>query len=73
MTNNNDSPPMGAVIRDRRRELHKTQIEVASRARCSLPHLQNLERGYLPARSDVLLRIIAALDEIERERTEAGS
>jgi len=44
-----------------------TQRELAIAADCSLPSVGNLEAGVLPRRSEVVPRILAALDAAERE------
>jgi predicted transcriptional regulator len=52
-------------LRERRRAAGLTQQQLAYLADCSLTHLQLLERGYTPTRSEVRKRILAALRECE--------
>jgi predicted transcriptional regulator len=54
-------------VRERRIATGMTQRQLAIAADCSLPSVANLEAGVLPRRSEVVPRILAALDAAERE------
>jgi len=54
-----------ARLRARRRAVHLTQRQLAAAADCSLTTLSNIEAGCIPARSEVLGRILAALHRAE--------
>jgi transcriptional regulator with XRE-family HTH domain len=54
-------------VRERRIAAGMTQRQLAIAAGCSLPSVSNLEAGVLPRRSEVVPRILAALDAAERE------
>ena len=55
----------GADLRAMRHAANKTRQQVAGEARCSLSMLGILEGGYIPERSDVLPRVLAALNDVE--------
>lgn len=55
-------------MRSRRDRLRITRPQLAARAGCSLTYLQTIEAGIVPARSEVLPRVLAALDALEAER-----
>ena len=59
-------PAPDLSVRERRVVLGLTQRQLAIAARCSLPSVANLEAGVLPRRSEVVPRILAALDAAER-------
>jgi predicted transcriptional regulator len=59
--------PTASSVRERRIAAGMTQRELAIAADCSLPSVGNLEAGVLPRRSEVVPRILAALDAAERE------
>lgn len=52
---------LGALIRERRRELGLTQTEVAEVANTNLRFLSELERGKPTARLENVMRILATL------------
>lgn len=54
-------------IRALRRAAGLTQQETAARAGCSVAAIALFESGYRPTRSDVLPRVLAALDQAERQ------
>ena len=54
-------------IRERRRRLGMTRLELAVRAGCSPSYLQILEGGALPGLSRVMPRVDAALASLEHE------
>ncbi len=58
-------------VRQRRQAVGLTQIELAARAGCALSSVFNLEAGIVPRRSRVVPRILAVLDQAERDA--AGS
>lgn len=68
----------GGDLRARRRSLGLSQEEVARSADCSTGYIRLLERGFAPGHSDVLPRVIAALNDValggqsEREVTTAA-
>lgn len=49
-------------IRAGRTGLGLSQAALAGMAGCSIAFLGNLERGYVPARSEVIPRLLAAID-----------
>lgn len=57
-----------AGIRERRDRAGITRQQLAEAAACSISHLANLERGITLRYSDVLPRVLAALDELEGQR-----
>jgi predicted transcriptional regulator len=60
-------------LRERRLALGLTQQRLAQLAECSLSSVELLDRGLTPRyRSDVALRINAALTAIENERSEVA-
>lgn len=61
-----------SLLRDRRVAAGLTQRQLAIAARCSLPSVANLEAGVLPRRSNVVPRILAALEVAEREHARGG-
>jgi predicted transcriptional regulator len=61
----NANPERVDDLRARRNAVGLTQQRLAELARCSLAHLQLLERGYEPSRSRVRERIFAVLAEQE--------
>jgi predicted transcriptional regulator len=63
-----DCPPAGADLRARRAALGVTRQELAHEAPCSISYLGMLEQGIVPARSDVVPRVLAALDRLEASR-----
>jgi len=52
----------GTDLVQRRRQAGMTQIQLAIAARCSRSTIAILEAGYEPRHSDVLPRLLAALD-----------
>lgn len=49
-----------------------TRARLAVAANCSITYLQNIEAGVLPSRrSQVMPRLIAALDRLERDEADA--
>jgi transcriptional regulator with XRE-family HTH domain len=58
----------GGLIRETRRALHLSQEALARRANCSTVYIRLIESGYAPGHSDVLPRILAALDDAERDQ-----
>lgn len=54
-------------VRTRREHLDVTRAQLAVRARTSMTYLAAIEAGCIPARSAVLPRVLAALDELEAE------
>jgi predicted transcriptional regulator len=62
--NANDSPSTGGSLRQRRRRLNISQEDLARLADCSTGYVRLLERGFQPEHSDVLPRVIAALDSL---------
>ena len=63
--NANGTPASGVDLRARRRSLGLSQEAVARTAMCSTGYVRLLEAGFAPGRSDVLPRVIAALNDIE--------
>jgi predicted transcriptional regulator len=61
----NVNPGEVGGLRERRTSLGLTQQQLAHLASCSLAHLQLLERGYEPTRSDVRERVLAVLRDRE--------
>jgi transcriptional regulator with XRE-family HTH domain len=61
----NVNPDTAGELRERRLAAGLTQQQLANLADCSLTHLQLLERGYRPTRSEVRTRVLAALREHE--------
>lgn len=63
MTDTNS--PAGAELRARREALSLSRHRFATIADCSPNYLATLEGGFYPQESSVLLRVIAALEELE--------
>jgi transcriptional regulator with XRE-family HTH domain len=61
----NVNPDTAGGLRERRLATGLTQQQLANLADCSLTHLQLLERGYSPTRSEVRARVLAALRQYE--------
>lgn len=61
----NVNPDTAGGLRERRLAAGLTQQQLANLSECSLTHLQLLERGYRPTRSEVCTRVLAALREHE--------
>ena len=61
-TTNYDVERTRVDIKERRLSAGLTQQELAARADCSLAYVTMLERGLSPSRSNVLPRILRALD-----------
>ncbi len=59
-------------VRSRRLAARLTQIELAECAGCGWSTIRLFDRGYVPAHSDALERVLAVLDEAELEREAAG-
>lgn len=59
---------VGAHLRQRRRRLKLTQVQLASNADVALCTLQNFERGAIPKRSNALPALLAALSRAEAEQ-----
>lgn len=57
------NPDTANGLRKRRLAAGLTQQQLANLADCSLTHLQLLERGYTPTRSEVRSRVLALLRE----------
>lgn len=55
--------PEGVDIRERRLELALSQERLAREADCSTAMVKLLERGFTPTRSEVLPRILKALND----------
>lgn len=53
---------LGAYVRDRRRDLHRTQADLAVAARVSRRWLCDLEAGKVTAQFGLVLRVLAELD-----------
>jgi|tagenome__1003787_1003787.scaffolds.fasta_scaffold18118626_1 predicted transcriptional regulator len=66
------TPGVGADIRRRRENLRISRQALAVRAACSMPYLATIESGATPGRSEVMPRLLAALDELEAEREAAA-
>jgi transcriptional regulator with XRE-family HTH domain len=56
--------PLHEVLRDARQEAGVSQEQLARKADCSTIYASMLERGYTPNQSDVLPRVIAALEAL---------
>jgi transcriptional regulator with XRE-family HTH domain len=50
-------------FREARLAANLSQQQIAIRACCSISYVRLLERGFQPTRSDVLPRVLAALDD----------
>jgi len=61
--NANACQASGADLRARRLSLGLSQESVARTVNCSAGYVRLLESGYAPGRSDVLPRVIAALND----------
>jgi transcriptional regulator with XRE-family HTH domain len=59
--------PSDRMLRERRLAAGLTQRQLAIAAGCSLPSVANIEAGVMPRRSEVVPRLLAALDAAERE------
>lgn len=57
----NATPPVGAFLREQRREAGLSQQALAAQAGCSIAMVRLLESGYLPSSGSVIERITAAL------------
>jgi len=57
----NVNPDAARGLRERRLAAGLTQQQLANLADCSLTHLQLLERGYKPTRSEVRARVLTTL------------
>jgi len=53
------------MLRWRREALGLSREKLAWKVGCSSSYIQLLETGFQPARSDVLPRLLAVLDELE--------
>jgi transcriptional regulator with XRE-family HTH domain len=71
MTTSSLSPPsdIARTIRARRVAAGLTQRQLAQLARCSLSTITNIEAGCVPKRSELLPRLVAALDGLDRPET----
>jgi predicted transcriptional regulator len=58
----------GPDIRARRIALGATRQEIAHEAECSMSYLAALEAGFAATRSNVLPRVVAALDRLAMSR-----
>ena len=56
-------------LRELRRATGLSQQELAFRAHCSLPYVAMLERGFAPTHSNVLPRILTALENAATDAT----
>jgi transcriptional regulator with XRE-family HTH domain len=63
----------GGQLRERRRGAGITQQQLAERAHCSIAIVRLLEGGYQPARSHVLPRILAVLENDASPAGKPGS
>jgi transcriptional regulator with XRE-family HTH domain len=61
MTINDDGTAEIGSLRLARREAGLTQEQLAARADCSVDYIRLLERGYVPRFSDVIPRVLDAL------------
>ncbi len=61
----NDTGVLGASLKERRTARNLSQEALARLSDCSTGYVRLLERGFQPARSDVLPRVLAALDQME--------
>lgn len=59
------SVEVGKGIRERRLKLRMTRAELAIRAQCSMTFLENVESGLVPQRSEVLPRLLGAVEQAE--------
>lgn len=55
-----------ANLRERREALKLSQVDLAIRADCSPGFIAQTEAGYIPKRSKVMGRVLAALDDAEK-------
>jgi len=55
------------LIRKARKSAGLTQQQLASLAGCSMAYIRVIEAGYTPAQSEVLPRVLAALNESSPE------
>jgi transcriptional regulator with XRE-family HTH domain len=69
----NVDPDTAGGLRERRLAAGLTQQQLANLSERSLTHLQLLERGYGPTRSEVRTRVLAALREHEATSRPEGS
>ena len=60
-----DTTLIAGDVRARQRAAGLSQIELAERAGCSWSTIRLFDRGYTPAHSETLSRVLAVLDEIE--------
>ncbi len=67
----NQSSDLGRLLAEARHAAGLSQQALASRACCSVGYVAVLEKGYAPARSNVLPRLLAALagDDGEQRRS----
>lgn len=63
------TPTPTGELRERRERIGLARLALAARAGCSLTTLANIEAGIVPRRSEVLPRILEALDRAEGEAT----
>jgi predicted transcriptional regulator len=62
-----DTETIAADVRSRRLAAGLGQVELAQRAGCSWSMVRLFDRGYLPAHSETLGRVLAVLDAAEAE------
>ena len=67
----NQSSDLGRLLAEARHAAGLSQQALASRAGCSIGYVAVLEKGYVPAQSNVLPRLLAALagDDGEQRRS----
>ena len=63
-----DGRATGGLIREQRRAVGLRQEDLAQRAGCSTIYVRMIESGYAPRYSDVIPRIMQALNEVEPGR-----
>lgn len=59
---------LSGLIRSRRLAARVSQQHLAELAHCSIATVGLLERGYEPMKSEVVDRVLAALDEMDTAR-----
>jgi predicted transcriptional regulator len=67
-----DSDRPSSELRERRHKLALSRARLAGIARCSVTSIDNLEAGYVPVRSAVLVRVLDVLDRLEAQIVLSG-
>lgn len=67
-----DTETLAGDVRSRRVAAGLTQLDLAQRARCADSTIRLFDRGYLPAHSEALARVVAVLEAAEADREPAG-